>query len=376
MSAFAMDRGSPVGKPNFWQRIDIWLVVSATILLFFGLSSLYSYDHGRGERNFINQAIRVVIGVGPFLLFLIVDYRFWRRIAVPLYVLNVGLLALVLVMGSHGGGAQRWLNIGPLEFQPSELSKLLLTLTLATFFANRLDRIGSVSTFAGSFLHVLPSLILVFAQPHLGATLVLVVTWLAVSWFMGVPGKFIFGAVGLAIALLVFAVKTPGVLSDYQLKRLEGMVVSDERGKGYQQMRAALAFGVGGVAGSGYLKGEQKSAGSIPEQRTDFVFTIVGEEGGLIGSSLVLAAFLFFFYRVWLVTYQAPDEFGSGIAAGILAMLGFHTIVNLGMNLQLTPVVGLWLPWMSYGGTAIWLCMASIGLLLSIRLRTDASMFS
>ncbi|MBV6457554.1 MAG: putative lipid II flippase FtsW [Fimbriimonadaceae bacterium] len=371
-----MDRGSPVGQPKLWQRIDVWLVVSAAILLFFGLTSLYSFDHGRGERNFIDQAVRVIIGFGPFLLFLLVDYRFWRRIAVPMYVLNVGLLALVVVMGSQGGGAQRWLNIGPIEFQPSEMTKLLMTLTLATFFANRLDRIRSVWTFGASFLHVLPSLVLVFAQPHLGATLVLIVTWLAVSWFMGVPGKFIIGAIALAAALLVFSVKTPGILSDYQLKRLEGMVVSDERGKGYQQMRASLAFGVGGVSGSGFLKGEQKAAGNIPEQRTDFIFTIIGEEGGLVGSTLVLAAFLFFFYRIWLVTYQAPDEFGRGIAAGILSVLGFHTVVNLGMNLQLTPVVGLWLPWMSYGGTAIWLCMACLGLLLSIRLRTDASMFS
>jgi rod shape determining protein RodA len=355
--------------------LDGWLLLSALILLFIGLTSLYSYDHGRQGGFFVSQSVRVVIGLVPFLLFFIVDYRFWRRIAPVLYILNLALLLFVLKVGSSGGGAQRWLQVGPIEFQPSELTKLLLILTLAAFFVNRIDQIKSLSTFALSLLHVLPSCILVFLQPHLGATLVLVVTWLAVSWFAGVPGKFILLAVGLASLLLVLAVKVPGVLSDYQLARLEGMVVRDEQGKGYQQMRASLAFGVGGVSGSGFLKGEQKAAGSIPEQRTDFIFTIMGEEGGLIGSTLVLAAFLFFFYRIWLITYQAPDPYGRSLAAGVLAALGFHTIVNIGMNLQLTPVVGLWLPWMSYGGTAIWLCMACVGLLLSVRLRTDASMF-
>jgi len=126
---------------------------------------------------------------------------------------------------------------------------------------------------------------------------------------------------------------------------------------------------VGGVSGAGFGKGDQKHAHFIPEQQNDFIFTVIGEEGGLIGCSFVLIAFGVFLYRIWLIMVQAEDPFHRLVAAGVFGTLAFHTIVNLGMNLQLLPVVGLWLPFMSYGGTAMWLCMASVAVLLNMRTR-------
>lgn len=344
------------------RRIDWWLLASAVLLLGMGLATLYSVGHTpRYEGVFPRQIVRVAIGVVPFLLLLLIPPGAWRRSAPFLYVLNLLLLAAVLLVGNRGGGAQRWVQLGPIEFQPSEMSKLFLALTMASFFAVRKDSIKRFSTFALSFLHMFVPAALVFAQPHLGSTVVLIVIWLSISIVAGVPAKFM---LAFAIALFGASFFVPGMLQPYQKERVKSLV---GKGDTYQASRAQLAFGAGGLFGRGYLKGEQKEGGHIPAQNTDFIFTVVGEEGGFVGSALVLFAFGFFFYRAWLVMYRSVDPFSKYAAAGVLGALAFHTVANLFMNVQLLPVVGLWLPFFSYGGTAMWLCMASVGLLLSVR---------
>lgn len=357
-----LDRGR---KSPF--KVDLWLLVSAIVLLFVGVMAIYSEGYGRvGGGVFRQHMIRVAVGIIPFLVFYKVDPSWWRKFVTPLYLINIALLVLVLVKGSSAGGAQRWLQLGPLEFQPSEMSKLVAVLTLSAFYADRIQDIKKFSTFFLSFLYILPTLVLVFKQPHLGATLVIIVAWLAVSIFANVPWKFILGMFAAVVALVTISFTVPGILAPYQKDRLEAMFTNDEQGKDFQQLRARIAFGVGGVSGAGFLKGEQKAGHFIPEQNTDFIFTVVGEEGGLIGCTLVLAAFAFFFFRAWLVMYRATNPYPRMLAAGTVSILAFHTIVNLAMNLQIGPVVGLWLPFVSYGGTALWLCMACLGLLLNL----------
>lgn len=347
------------------RKIDWWLVASFLILLGMGLATLYSVGQAaRYEGVFSRQIVRVGIGIVPFLVFLMIPPQAWRRSAMLLYGLNLLLLAAVLLVGNRGGGAQRWVQLGPVEFQPSEMSKLFLALTLASFFAARKEKIGRFSTFALSFLHVLVPAALVFAQPHLGATVVLIVIWLSTSIVAGVPARFVLAPVVMVAVVFVASFFVPGVLQPYQQDRMKSLV---GRGDTYQASRAQLAFGAGGIFGRGYLKGEQKEGGHIPAQNTDFIFTVVGEEGGFVGASLVLFAFGFFFYRCWLVMYRTADSFAKFAAAGVLGALAFHTVVNLFMNVQMLPVVGLWLPFFSYGGTAMWLCLASVGLLLSVR---------
>lgn len=356
-------------------RFDFWLLLSALILLGFGLMSLYSISAGRGIDIFRRQVLNAAIGLVPFAIFYFVNPSFWRRIAPVLYATSVAMLALVFVLGAEKLGATRWIEVGPLQFQPSELAKLLMVITLATFFVHRADRIRNFSTFALSLVHVSVPLFLVFKQPHLGGTLVLVTIWLSVSIAAGVPIRYIAVAVASVPLLLAAAFYTPGVLTAEQRDRVYGLLHGDQKDSAYQATRASIAFGVGGVAGTGFLHGEQKRAGFIPMQHNDFVFTVIGEEGGLVGGALVLIAFGFFFFRVWLVMFQTNDPFARMIAAGILGMLGFHAIVNMGMVLQVLPVVGLWLPFLSHGGTALWLCMASVGLLLSIRRREAPLLF-
>lgn len=370
------------------QRIDVFLVLATLLLLACGLMSLYSVSQAASGSDlasrtlasaFRKQLINIGVGLVPFGVFALVHPKFWLKNASLLYAINLGLLAMVLVAGKETMGAARWIDLGPLQFQPSELAKLLTVLTLASFFATRQDSLHKGSTFALSFLHVAIPMFLVFRQPHLGATGVLLMAWLAVSVMANVPSRYLLatGATAVLCAGLVFTVPSlrNKVLDDYQVRRIQGMRGSDSRGKTYQTDRAQIAFGVGGVLGTGFLRGEQKQARFIPLQHNDFIFTVVGEEGGLIGCTLVLLCFGFFFYRVWLIMFAATEPFYRMVCGGIFAVLGFHTIVNLAMVLQLVPVVGLWLPFLSHGGTAIWLCMASVGLLLNIRRREKPLLF-
>jgi rod shape determining protein RodA len=368
------------------RNFDFWLALSAGLLLLVGLMSLYSIDQGAdGTKHFLRQLTRLGIGIVPFAIFYWIRPGFLLRYSNVLYALNVLLLVLVLAIGSRGGGAQRWINLGPIEFQPSEMSKLLTVITLAAFYAKQGEHVNRLSTFVLSIVHVAVPLALIFKQPHFGASLVILVAWLGVSVAAGVRARYVAGAAAAAAVLLALAFMVPGVLKAYQRERVQAMFGSmfgsaeqkqeSERDERYQILRAQMAFASGGVTGAGYLKGEFKLPGFVPEQHTDFIFTVIGEEGGLVGCTLVLAGFGFFFYRVWRVTYTADDPFNRMVSAGIFSVLAFHAIVNLGMNLELLPVVGLWLPFMSYGGTAIWLCLASVGLLLNIHRRTRPILF-
>ena len=248
-----------------------------------------------------------------------------------------------------------------------------MILTLASFYANRADRINSLSTFLWGLLHVAVPMALILKQPSLTAALVLLGVWFAISLLAGVPMKFF--ATSLAVVALlgtaVFTVPAASkyLLHGYQEGRIKGLLRKDKDNQGddWQSDRAEIAFGVGGLTGTGFLRGEQKQGKYIPEQRNDFVFTVIGEEGGLVGSTLVLCAYAFFFWRVFLVMVAASDDYERYIVGGIFALLATHTIVNIAMVLHLLPVAGLWLPFMSSGGTAIWLCMGCVGLLLNIR---------
>lgn len=372
MSSFAISsRQARTPRPT-----DGWLIFAVLALLAVGLMSLYSVDAARtGTGQFKKQLVNAVIGLGPFCLMYFVEPTFWRRIASALYVLNLCVLAFVLVKGSTIKGATRWVDIGPLQFQPSELAKIFTVLTLASFFATRMDRVRHFSTFALSFLHVAVPIVLIFKQPHLGASLVLLTIWLAISLAAGVRIRFVVGSIVSLVLALGLAFSVPGVMSDYQKKRVKAMFVQDDQGMDYQASRAQIAFGVGGLTGTGYLKGAQKKGGFIPEQHNDFIFTVIGEEGGLFGCTLVLGAFGLLFYRIWLVMFNSVEPYSRMLAAGVLGLLAFHTMANLGMNLQLIPVVGLWLPFLSSGGTALWLCLACVGLILNLHARKRETMF-
>ena len=367
--------GTPDAKGAFASSVhrpggglDWWLLGSAAVLLFLGLAAIHSIDISRTTAPFMfKQLLWAFIGVGALVVCASITQRAWMRWAPVLYTLSVASLLAVLLIGKNTKGATRWIEVGPLQFQPSEMAKVLLIITLATYFTKRQAEVKDFKTFFGSLLHVAPVAGLVLMQPHLAGCLSLIMIWLAISLYAGVPWKFVLGT-GVAVACLCsVALFTPGVLPPYMQGRVYALTHPDPKKNTYQQDRAKIAFGVGGLTGVGYGHGEQKAARNIPEQQNDFIFTVIGEEGGLVGAGLTLAAFVFFFFRVWLVGYRSVEPFGQMLSAGVLAVLGFHTIINLGMNVGILPVAGLWLPFISYGGTALWMCMACVGLLVGAK---------
>ena len=356
-------------------KIDFILLGSAVLLIAFGLSSLYSQGVQHKDLAFFHkQLIYLVLGVIPFTIFFTIDPKRWISLVNVLYIINVIGLIAVLKIGTSLNGAERWINIGPFQFQPSEMAKIVTVLTLSTFYIARRDSITQFSTFILGGLHVLLPMILIVKQPHLGATMVIASIWFWITIIAGVPWKFILGATGIALFILIGAIISPkilpGFIHSYHEKRITAFLDGgSNQGSDYQTTRALIALGVGGVTGDGYAKGTQGDY--IPEQPTDFVFTILGEELGLIGSSLLVLTYCVLFYRLWILCATTEDLYFRMIVTGILAIISFHTFVNLFMVTKLLPVIGLWLPFMSYGGTALWLCMSCIGLALNISRRID-----
>ncbi|MCU0316215.1 MAG: rod shape-determining protein RodA [Fimbriimonadaceae bacterium] len=353
------------------SRTDWWLLLSTGLLILAGFLAIYSVDHSRGNLTFLSRQLFFgVLGGLLYLLFKRIDLEWWRKAANPLYLFNIALLVSVHFLGREVNGSQRWIEIASIQFQPSELSKLLVPITLAAFFANRSEEIQSWRTLGFSFLHVLPTVGLLLAQPHMGGAISILSIWFVICLYSGVPWKKLGLSLAAGVTLFGLAAFTPlPLLQDYHKERLATTFnvlkgnEADRKGSFYQQNRSIIAIGTGGVNGVGFLNGEQKGARYIPHQQNDFIFSVVGEEGGLVGSAILLGLFLFFFYRVWLVGFLTRDPMKRMVSGGILAVLSVHTVINLLMVLGIGPVVGLWLPFLSYGGTALATCMAMIGLL-------------
>lgn len=363
------DARSPFAEPMDRPAvgIDWWLLGSTALLVGIGLAVLKSIDLARGTSFFVRQALFAALGVVLMVGISRIRSGAWRKVSPWLYGLSLALLGSVLFLGDTVKGATRWIEIGPIQFQPSEFAKLALIVTLSTFWVNHWERRRELGTFVLSMLHALPVAGLVFIQPHLAGGVSLLVIWLAVSLAAGARWTHLLAALVAAAALGAVALTAPGLLTDYQRARIESKLSPDSQKGAWQQRQAEIAFGVGGVTGVGFGKGEQKASRYVPEQQNDFVFTVVGEEGGFIGSVVVMLVYLAFFVRVWIVGFRATDPFGLLTASGVLAILGFHAVLNLGMTLGLLPVAGMWLPFLSYGGTALWLCLGCVGLLLSVR---------
>ncbi len=359
--------------------IDAPFLGATIFLLIIGLLAIFSVSKAMPDSGiFKKQLMFLFVGMIPAAIFALTPIQVWRRISNWLYATNLLLLLGVMFKGESGGGAQRWIDIGPLQFQPSELTKIFCVITLATFYEARKERVKEISTFILSFLHILPSLILLILQPHMGATVTVIVTWISISIIARVPWKYMLMFTAAFVAMFSVLLNMPDnpILRDYQKKRLMSLFVGDEKKDKYQQSRGEIAFGLGGYTGTGLFKGEFKNGKSVPRQHTDFIMTVVGEEGGLLGSLLLLFGFGFFFLRGWSLAVRMSDSFSQMCAFGVLTVLAFHMFVNIQMNLAIGPVMGLPLPFMSAGGTALWLCLSCAGLILGLNSQRRAGLFT
>ena len=362
------------------RQLD-WAVIGAVLLICVGgVFAIHSAKHlDPGALGYVRkQALGVIVGGAALLALALTDYeRLWKRFAGPLYALNLAALALVKFTGHSSHGAARWIALGPVQLQPSEFAKVILIGTLALFLVKHAETIRTWPTVLRSLLHIGVPMALIATQPDLGTALVLLAIWFGMMAVTGARTSH------LLLILLAGTVLFAGmwhfgvVLKDYQKNRLEVFLNpdADPRDAGYHLHQSEIAIGSGQIGGEGYGRGAQSNGNFIPEQHTDFIFTIVGEEGGFIACIVLLALYLFLLERGVMVMAQCDDRLGRLLAAGVLSLLTFHIVVNMGMTMGVMPVVGVPLPFFSYGLSSLLVNMAAVGLLLSVAARKRRVMF-
>jgi len=316
------------------------------------------------------QLVWMGLGLALLLATLLLDYRTLERIAIPFYGGVILLLVAVLFIGRIVNGSQRWIDLGPMNLQPSELAKLALIILFARLLARRsaASSIGLLDLVLPALLVALPAALIV-KQPDLGTALVLCVvsaSFLAVtrvrvgSLVLIVAG----GVAALAIAWLFF-------LHDYQKERVFTFMnpERDPLGAAYHAIQSQIAVGSGGLFGKGFLHGSQSQLDFLPEEQTDFVFSVLGEEWGFVGTATVLALYLGILIRGLMIAHSSKDLFGAYLAVGIVSLFFWAGAINVGMVIGVLPVVGVPLPMLSYGGSALLTCMVALGLLMNVSMR-------
>ena len=307
--------------------------------------------------------------VGFFItgIILLLHFRLFERLAYFLYAVGLGLLAAVLVFGSSALGAKRWLNLGGFSFQPSEMMKLLLVFALAKYYHN--DRGAGNYPLRELIIPTILTIVpvgLIMMQPDLGTAIILLAAFASMTLFAGINTKSIF--ILIITGLLLLPVVYNYGLKDYQKQRIHTFIdpMSDPKGAGYNSLQSMIAIGSGKIIGKGYRKGTQSKLSFLPEQQTDFSFSVYNEEHGLIGSLVLLSLYSFIFLRGLKIAYSSNDKFGTLMAIGILSIMFWHVFINMMMTMGLLPIVGIPLPFMSYGGTALMVFMTSIAIITNI----------
>lgn len=352
------------------QPMDPWLFFAAIALSSLGLVMVYSAGAWLGHEVFGNweyflhrQAGFLVVGVVLMVVLSRIDYRLLRRFAPHLMLGALGLLLVVLVVGQEINGARRWIRVGPIGLQPSELAKLALAVFLAATLARQGER---VRTFKRGFLPVVVmagfTMLMVLLEKDLGTTILLGSLTLIMLFTAGTRLSYVVAAVMLAAPIVWQQIVGVG----YRRGRLEEFMSGD----GYQVHQALIAIGSGGPWGRGLGHGRQK-LGFLPENHTDFILATVGEELGFLGIALVLVLVALLVWRGLVIARQAGDRFGTYLATGISALFGLQALVNMAVVLELVPAKGITLPFLSYGGSSLLASLASVGILLSISRRPD-----
>ena len=359
--------------PRYLKNID-WALFGATIaIVAFGCAMIYSASSGGAcASGYVEkQIVWALLGLVGAIIAASVTTTSLQRQAGKCYGLSVILLAAVLVMGHSSKGAQRWISLGPVQIQPSEFAKLMLIVALAVFLVRRQEEIRTLKTFALSFVYLAIPVGLIFKQPDLGTSFVLIAIWFSMVFVMGTDLKNIALFVGLGLAMGLIAWNTPGLMKDYQKQRVITFVnpAADPLGSGYHVMQSRIAIGSGQITGKGFLRGTQRKLSFIPEQHTDFIFTVVAEELGFVGAGALVLLYFIVVWRGLNVMASTEDPLGRAIAAGVVGMLLFHIFVNIGMTLGIMPVTGVPLPFFSYGGSSLMANLMAIGLLEGISMR-------
>jgi len=365
-----------------WLRnLDFVLLSAVVLLLLFGLLVVYSATRGlaetRGDPFYYvkRQSMAALLGFAAMAAVLTFDYRHLAKLSRLFYVGSLALLGAVLVVGRAGGGAERWLSLGPLNLQPSEVAKISLILVLAWALSER-DHVQGWRGIFVALAWLAPMWALILLQPDLGTAMTMAGMTLGILFFAGVPVKHLAllttAGLGAAVGAVVGSIQgwLP-ILKPYQVNRL--IVFFDpyryRHDEGWNVIQSMIAIGSGSLFGKGLFGGSQTQLNFLPARHTDFIFSVIGEEFGFVGGVFVLFLFGVIFWRGGRILLQAKDSMGSLIVAGVLSMVFCHILINIGMTLGLMPVTGLPLPLISYGGTSVLTTLTSIGLVLNVGLR-------
>ena len=364
---------------RFLRRIDFALLISAAAIVIYGLVIISSATHINtpGEERFWfvqRQGIFALVNAVLAVLLMNFDYRGLSQHGKFLYVFNLIMLLAVMLFGHAALGAQRWIQIGPISLQPSEFSKLLMIICMASLLEDRMGKINTLQDLIPVALYVGVPFILVLKQPDLGTSLVFMAIFFGMIIACGMPWKML---IGMAVCGVMSMPVLWQFLKDYQKMRI--MVFLDPNvdplGSGYHIIQSKIAIGSGMLFGKGLFEGTQSQLNFLPENHTDFIFAVVGEELGFVGAVVLLILYLIVLWRGIHIAKEAGDVFGRLLAVGITSMLAFHVLVNVGMTTGIMPVTGIPLPLMSYGISSLTTNILSIAILLNINMHRQKFIF-
>lgn len=355
-------------------HINWGLVLLITAVACVGFTALYSAAGGSLDPWASRQMTRFAVGMGGMFIVALIDIRWWYRLTWPIYFLGLILLVVVEVMGHTGMGAQRWINLGFIQLQPSELMKIAVVMALARYFhAAAPEDMRSLRFLIPAILIIAAPVGLVLLQPDLGTSLMIVMAGTAMLFLAGAPKRYFIGSGALALAALPVAWH---FMHDYQKQRVRTFLnpESDPLGSGYHITQSKIALGSGGIEGKGFMKGTQSHLNFLPEKQTDFIFTLWAEEWGLTGGIFLLALMgLIFAYGAW-ISMRCRHGYGRLLAFGLTFSFSLYVFINVAMVMGLIPVVGAPLPLVSYGGTAMLAVLVGFGLVISCNIYRDAKL--
>ncbi len=353
--------------------VTFFTIIAISVI---GIMTIYSATRQPGDAPqsafYIKQFVWLLIGIAALVVIVSFDYIWLARISLPLYVTGILLLLIVLVAGRTGMGAQRWISLGFISFQPSEFFKLIFIIMLANYYSGLPQELQAMSLLRVFFMVVFLPFLLLFKQPDLGTAIVVFLIFSSVSLAKGFQRKLLVTLVLIGLVSLPFIGNIAWTgLKTYQKNRIIAFIhpEADPTGIGYHINQSKIAIGSGEFFGKGFLEGTQGPFRFLPEKHTDFVFSVFAEEWGFLGSFFLLVLYFILLIRGLDTARKAKDDFGRLLALGITFMFSIYFFVNIGMTMGMMPVVGIPMPFMSYGGTALLSNFISAGVLISIRTR-------
>jgi rod shape determining protein RodA len=358
-------------REEFWRHFDFSLFGAVILAIAFGVLMIRSAI--AGNETLVNLVQRQIIfaslGLVVIMIVAVIDYHYWSSLIRQIYFVIMIFLIILFLIGGQRFGAARWLETGLISIQPTELAKIVVILALSYYYGRNMDALRDLSWLLKGLLIAFGLAIWIFLQPNLSNVIVILVLWGSLAWISGIK----LDQLGLLVLVsMIIVIVGFQFLQPYQQDRVTGFLFPDQNathGTKYNVDQALIALGSGGLLGKGYGHGTQTQLRFLKVRHTDFIFSVIAEEFGLVGAAFVLILIAFIVYRCLRAARNANDPFGALIAYGVAFLIFFQAAVNIAVNLNLIPVTGLPLPFISYGGSGLLSLMLGIGLVESIILR-------